>query len=416
MPPEGDWQEGVTYWFVTLFMGLRFAAALRRLTGGKVDLFEHPALSITGDFAMMTTTPGGRVYNFNDNQDRLMPGAAEGLLLLATLTGRRDWLAVARRFPTESPLWLATDDPDIPSETPTHATAAKFPYTGVATMRSGWDPEATWVGFKCSPSEVSHGHLDANSFVLESGGVPLVIDEGTWPYGAHMGYGDTKMLRWNWDALSTVGHNTLLVDGQGQAQGKDYVGRVASLEHGRGWDMVVGDASKMYPGLLKSFVRTLLFIHPDVLVVRDVVECEGERHAEWLLHYAGSIRAHDAQDGEGIPSIVENEGVRLVVTPLLPDRSLGWRVSDVTRASVYESHDTLQDVQRAVRYRSFSPFRAAGGFEFLFGLRVNGDESGRDWEFTPGPDGWTLKPDGTDQVILPTDNGLRLEGASGASS
>ena len=29
VPAEGDWPEGINYWFCTLMMGLRFARALR---------------------------------------------------------------------------------------------------------------------------------------------------------------------------------------------------------------------------------------------------------------------------------------------------------------------------------------------------------------------------------------------------
>ena len=395
VPPEGDWEEGVTYWFTTLFMGLRFATALRRLTGGAVDLFEHPALARTGDYAVMTTTPGGRLFNFNDNNDRFDTYAADGLLLLAAKTGRRDVLGAARHFASGSPLWLALDDPDV-EPTTQDRTAALFPFTGIATMRSGWGDKDTFVGFKSAPSKVSHSHLDANSFILESGGVGLLIDEGTWPYGSQIGYHETEGPRWNWDALATVGHNCLLIDGRGQSYGDEFVGRIVSFESGDCWDKVVGDASTAYPGLVKSFVRTLLFIHPDVVVVRDLLECEGERHAEWLLHHAGSVRS------QGAVSIVENEGVRLVVAPLLPDRSLGWRVSDVTRTSIYQAHSTLKEVTPSIRYRSFSPFRAAERFEFLFAMRVGGDESGGDWQFTQDGDGWALRAAGTDRVIRPS--------------
>lgn len=406
VPPEGDWEEGITYWFITLQMGLRFARALKRLTGGAVDLFDHPALHVTGDYAMMTTTPSGRLFDFNDNQSSLEQGAADAVLQLALTAGRGDWLATARRFPSNSPLWLAMDDPDLPVATPDR-TAQCFPTTGIATMRTGWGREDVFVGIKSSPSKVSHGHMDGNSFVLEAKGKSLLIDEGTWRYASHIGSGDFEKLRWNFDALSSVGHNTLLIDGAGQSCGEDRVGRILSLDSGHGWDRVVAEAGALYPGRLKTFRRTLLLVHPDILVIRDVVECQGERRAEWLLHYDGGIRS------EEVVSIVENEGVRLVVTPLLPDRRLGWRVSDVTRTSHYQCHDTLEQVRPSVRYRSFAPFRAAESFEFLFALRVDGDPTGADWRFECGEDGWSLRSAGADWTIRPDAESLRLEGAGG---
>ncbi len=381
-PPEGDWEEGVSYWFTTLYMGLRFAGALRRLTKGAVDLFQHPALDVTGDFATMTTTPGGRVFNFNDNHEKLPPHSANALLVLATEKRRADWLRTARIFAAHDVQWLALEDPEAPGEAP-ERTAMLFPWTGIATARTGWGGEDTFVGLKATRTKMSHGHLDANSFVLESRGVPLLIDSGTWPYAFTLGNHDESGPRWHFDANATVGHSTILVDGQGQSCGEEYVARIVSLESGEGWHRFIADASDVYPGLLKKFVRTLHLIAPDVVIVHDQIECDGERHVEWLMHYAGNI------EKKGNVSIVENEGVRLTVTPLLPERSMGWRVSDVTRTSSYPHDERGTMSHPSVRYRSFSPFRAAEKFEFLFAMRVDGDEN-EAWDFREDDDGWEL--------------------------
>ena len=383
VPPEGDWEEGVSYWFNTLYMGLRFATALRRLSGGAVDLFQHEALDVTGDFAVMTTTPGGRVYNFNDNMDRLPTYSADALLVLAKEKGRADWLRTARMFASHSVQWLAAETPDMHEETP-QKTAMLFPWTGIATARTGWGPDDTFVAVKATRTKMSHGHLDANSFVLESRGVPLLIDSGTWPYAFALGNHDETGSRWNFDAFATVGHSTILVDGQGQSCGEDFVATIVSLDSGDGWHRIVADASDVYPGLLKRFVRTIHLLAPASVIVHDEIECDGERHVEWLMHYAGSVQT------KGHVSIVENEGVRLAITPLLPDRSMGWRVNDVTRTSTYPNDEMGKSVNPSIRYRSFSPFRATETFEFLFAMRVDGDEDGDEWDFRSEDDGWEL--------------------------
>ncbi len=387
VPPEGDWEEGVTYWFTTLYMGLRFATALRRLSGGAVDLFQHEALGVTGDFAVMTTTPGGRVYNFNDNMDRLPPYSADALVLLAKEKGREDWLQTARMFASHSVQWLAAENPDLHTDVP-QRTAVRFPWTGIATARTGWGPDDTFIAVKATRTKMSHGHLDANSFVLESRGVPLLIDSGTWPYAFSLGNHDETGPRWNFDAFASVGHNTLLIDGQGQSCGDAFVARIVSLDSGNGWHRIVADASDVYPGLLKRFVRTIHLVAPASVIVHDEIVCDGERHVEWLMHYAGTVRT------KGHVSIVENEGVRLVVTPLLPDRSMGWRVNDVTRTSTYVNDESGKQANPSIRYRSFSPFRAAEKFEFLFAMRVGEDHVDGEWDFRHKDGGWELQHGG----------------------
>lgn len=399
IPPDGDWPEGVGYWFATLWMGLRYAKALHRLTGGEIDLFQHPRLAVTGDFAMMMVSPAGRVFNFNDNRPALGAPSAEALLMLGSENGRGDWMYAARMFPADSLLYLLWDDEDVPSRVP-ERTVAYFPRTGVVTTRSNWGENDTFVGFKCGPSDVGHSHLDANHFVVEARGKPLIFDEGTWPYAHFLGFFDTSRLRWNWDNVAAVGHNTLLIDGRGQTYGPDRPGRVLQVESAGGWDMAVGDATLAYPETLTKFIRTILFVKPCHIVVRDVVQCRGERHAEWLLHTPGTVRS------EGFVTIVENEGAWLSLTPLLPQRENGWRVTDATRTSMYQDSNTLEPVTIPISYRSFAPFRAASSFEFLFGLRVGGGTD--DWRFEGSEGNWELRAKGLDVVIRPDGDALRV--------
>lgn len=380
VPPEGDWPEGVMYWLATLFMGLRFGLALKRLTGGKVNIFTHPALQRTGDFATMLITPGGRNYNFNDNcVDPAAENVSLCLLLLGLHSGRADWLGQARRFPHDSVLWLAVDDPAMPARMPDRL-AALFPRTGVASVRSGWKPGDSFVGFKSGPSNVGHSHLDANSFIVETAGAPLLIDEGFWWYGP----GFFERWRWGFDNNATIGHNTLLVDGRGQTWGPEHPGRLTRFDSTPRWHLTVGDAGRCYPGLLSKFIRTWLFVLPDVLIVRDVVVCEGERHVEWLMHYAGSVRS------VGMLSIVENGQAALTVRPFLLDRNLGWRVADVCRTSTFNAYNLDEEIHPSIRYRGFSPLRPAESFEFLFGMRLGAISDEGFWRFEGQPGDWTL--------------------------
>lgn len=394
VPPEGDWHEGVTYWLVTLHHGLRYLTALRRLTGGAVNAYEHPALKTTGDFAMMLTTPSHHVFNFSDNHDTHIGPSRECLAMLANEAKRADWMYIARGSPSISPLYLAAADGDRPATKPT-PTAALFPRTGAAAARGGWNQGDTFVGMKFGAATVGHGHLDAGSFVIESGGRWLVQDSGYWNYPAQDGFHDYRRHRWNWDNTATVGHSTLLIDGKGQTWQLDRVATPHSLRSGKGWDMISTDVARCYPGMLSKFVRTILFVKPDVVVVRDVVECEGDRHAEWLLHYGGTVRS------EGVVSVVENKGVSLTVVPFLPSRKLGWRVNDVTRTSTYEKEGSAKEITKAVRYRSFAPFRKSKRFEFLFGLRVKGRPDAKDWTFKKADGAWTLEATGHDLQIRP---------------
>jgi hypothetical protein len=85
-----------------------------------------------------------------------------------------------------------------------------------------------------------------------------------------------------------LAHNTLLVNGQGQADRKAGAdGRVAAYFDSPAYGYTVGDASKpeIYHGQLRQFDRRILFIKPGFVVIHDLVASAGAAaRYDWLLH------------------------------------------------------------------------------------------------------------------------------------
>jgi hypothetical protein len=369
VPPEGDWAEGPGYWLATLGHGLRFALALARATDGAVDLFEHPALKITGDYIVHVTEPDEMVYDFNDNAIALGSGL-DYLSLLASRHRRGDWARTARQSRHVSLERLAWDDVDLSDAEP-EETARSFPSTGVVLMRSGWDEKATFVGLKSGRSEVGHSQLDANSFVVTSRGERLLLDEGIWPYAHFLGFFDSGGgKRFNFDGNATIAHNTLMVDGEGQRFGEEYPGRILSLEAGDEVDIAVAEGASAYAGRLKRYTRTLAFVKPDCLLVYDQVVADRPRLLEWLFHHRGEVSGDEAL------SLFEKDGVTLSLARVLPAEAEAWRVSDVTRTSAYTDSNALLPKRPTIRYRSFGPFHQSESMDVLWAIHV-GDETRR---------------------------------------
>jgi hypothetical protein len=90
---------------------------------------------------------------------------------------------------------------------PPAETSRAFPYCGHYVMRSGWDPEATYLLFDAGPYGYGHQHEDKLHFILWSHGRQLLLDAGTFSY---------DKSRWRRYVLGSAGHNTVLVDGAGQ--------------------------------------------------------------------------------------------------------------------------------------------------------------------------------------------------------
>lgn len=360
VPSDGDWPEGLGYWLGTLGFGLRFMHALYRMTGGEINLFKHPALKTTGDYLIHILKPDGSVYNFNDNFPTVHANLFGYLRLLAHYQQRPDWAWVAARSPEPSLFSLLLDDEAKPPQPPT-TNAAFFPTTGIATMRSGWQPEFTFVGFKSGPSNVGHSHLDANAIFLAIDGHDLIRDPGYWPQDHYNGFFEPKERRWHYDANSTFGHNTLLVDGRGQSWGADYPGRIERFEHKAEFTWTMGEAAPAYAGMLNRFRRWLIFVPAGLVVVFDEIESDQPRHVEWLIHYGGQI------SGDGSEQVIRSGNATATLRWLHPAPRL-WRVSDVTRTTYYEDADLRRDVAMQIRYRSFGPIHRAATLDGLFAI------------------------------------------------
>lgn len=366
VPPEGDWPEGAGYWLGTLGFGLRFGLALCRATGGAVDLFEHPALKKTGDYIVHLTEPDGQVYDFNDN-GRSLGAGLDYLLLLARRHQRGDWARTARASNHTTVERLAWDDPALADAIP-EQTAQCYPTTGVALMRSSWDENATFIGFKSASSAVGHSQLDANSFVVTARGQRLLLDEGIWPYAHFLGFFDNRGPRFNFDANGTIGHSTLMVDGQGQIFGAAYSGKIASFAAGKDIDMVTGDATEAYGGKLSRYLRTLAFVKPDILLVYDRVAADEPHFLEWLFHHRADV------SGDETRSTFSQNGVMLTMRRILPADAQCWRTSDVTRSSAYTESNGNIAHRVEIRYRSFGPFHPCKELDVLWAIHVGNPE------------------------------------------
>ncbi|MDR3708977.1 MAG: alginate lyase family protein [Capsulimonadaceae bacterium] len=165
-------------------------------------------------------------------------------------------------------------------------TSHLLPWAGWASMRTGWDSDASFLLMDCGPFGLGHQHEDKLTFTLNAFGRQLVHDAGTYQYDF------SEMRKY---VISARGHNVIHVDGleqhrAGQDSSGAYVGKApaalvwetkpeydyVSASYGRepieGWG----------PKRLKNVVHTrrILFVKPDVWIVVDsLVPADTAEHA-----------------------------------------------------------------------------------------------------------------------------------------
>jgi hypothetical protein len=329
--PDGASHEGVGYWEYGVEYLLKFMELAR--TRLDVDLYDRPWWRNTATYAQYLALPRNAwkrdncIVDLADcprghwyGPDYLLRGLARQFR-----DGHAQWLAeqidaadvAAAGAPWLNLIWF---DPAVPAKPPESLpTLHHFQDMGVVSARSAWSGDEALVVFKCGPfigheaiqkftydPGGGHVHPDSNHFVLFGSGQWLIRDDGYHP-------------KW------TGQHNTLLINGRGQLGegGEWFRGALAQKARPRvlqavstpAMDQVTGDATDAYPKELglKRFVRHLLFVKPDVLIVADDI----------LLDQAGALelRFHPEQAAarEGNAFLAKGKQATLRIEPLTTD-------------------------------------------------------------------------------------------------
>ena len=328
--PDGASHEGVGYWEYGVEYMLKFMDLAK--TYLDVDLYDGPWWRNTALYAQHLSLPrnawtsGNCIVDLADcprghwyGPEYLLRGLARRFQ-----DNHAQWLAqqideanvAARAASWLNLIWLdAALRPQPPDDLP---TLHHFPDMGIVAARTGWSGDESLLVFKCGPflghdaldrfaydPGGGHVHPDANHFVLFGGGQWLLRDDGYHP-------------KW------TGQHNTLLVNGRGQLgegsewfrgsealarKSKPKVLRAASTT---AIDEITGDATEAYPKELglKRFVRRLIFVKPDVLIVADEILLDKESSLE--------LRFHPEQQAERREDVflVKGKQVVLQIEPL----------------------------------------------------------------------------------------------------
>lgn len=332
--PDGASHEGVGYWEYGVEYLLKFMDLSDTLLG--VDLHDHPWWRNTSQYAIHLGLPRNawrRDQCIVDIADCPRGHWYGPDYLLRRLAARyRDPAAQAEAAAIDEANVASTEaswlnllwyDPAIPlqpaSERP---TLHHFEDMGLVASRSAWSGDESLAVFKCGPfigheaverfnydPGGGHVHPDANHFVVFGAGEWQVRDDG-------------YHSKW------TGQHNTLLVNGRGQmGEGAHWFrGSVPLAQHARPTilkalstprlDHLAGDAAAAYPAELgvKRFVRHLLFLKPDLLIVADDIELGQAADLELRFHPEGKLSPQ-----AGGTFLAEGRQSVLRIEPLTPE-------------------------------------------------------------------------------------------------
>ena len=147
----------------------------------------------------------------------------------------------------------------------------------ICTMRSGWETNDIWLGFKVGNPSCPHGHMDVGCFLFEYGGARFAVDLGDDNYSAATGLGgslfdmEENSVRWNrFVRYNNRSHNTLTVNDKFQNLERKSGFVESSSDEFRMY--AVGDLTPSYDTQVKSLKRAVGLINKQYIVVEDLLE------------------------------------------------------------------------------------------------------------------------------------------------
>ena len=274
--PKGSYPEGPGYWSYGTDFNVLALSLLEGVFKSDFGLSQQPGFRETADYLDTVTGPSGLTFNYADGG--MSRGTDCATWWIALHLNRPDILtyferdAFAEYCKNRTPLsptreghrlfaftlfWLRP----VPEHITPHAPLdwQSEGHVPIAIHRTSWDnAKALFVGLKAGSPSGPHGHMDAGSFVLDAEGIRWAYDLGAENYNRiesrKMDLWNSRQTsdRWRVFRLSSLSHNTLVIDGQLQlAQG---TAKIVSFRSAPNAETVI-DLSPVYTNASKV-IRT----------------------------------------------------------------------------------------------------------------------------------------------------------------
>ena len=287
--PDGYCSEGVGYWNYGFGNYVMLAETLHQATGGKIDMFQPPAIEPIALFGHRMEISPGIYPAFAD----CSVGTRPSVTLMAFLSRRfRMGLnEVERRGlllnigPSTRLFHVglygfansATATPAARPRTPAHALRDWYKDAAILICRPAPEKKGSLaVALKGGHNAEHHNHNDVGSYLVVLGGGTPLADPGAEVYTART----FSSRRYDSGVLNSFGHPVPRVAGKLQRTGRSAAGKVLETDFTDVRDTVVLDLRAAYDVKeLKQLRRTFVFSRQSTgsLTVTDEVEFDAPR-------------------------------------------------------------------------------------------------------------------------------------------
>ena len=243
---DGYCSEGVGYWDYGFSNHLRFALAIRQLTGGRVDFFQDPKWRAVVEYGYGIQLQPGRAPQFADGEGQpSIENMALGRLAYPDLVPPKrsraslavgGWATFAvRGFGQETPIDRPSPFEDLPLRT-------WFGEAQVLLARSAPGDRAFGGAIKGGDNGEMHNHNDVGSWQVMLEGLVMAGDPEAEVYTSRTFSKDRYVAK----VLSSYGHPVPVVDRKLQSPGVAFAAKVVHTDFSDAVDRIELDLASAY--------------------------------------------------------------------------------------------------------------------------------------------------------------------------
>jgi len=364
--PDGIYPEGPTYWGYGTSYSVIAADALTTALGSDFGISQSPGFMESPTFVLQSIAPSGQFFNFADCGDGDRSRFAVLLSWFASKTS--DELFLDKRT-LSSPnnlgrlvgpglVWLSQFEPKKSGSLVTqwHGNGEN----PVAIFRD--IDNDFYLGAKGGKAHLSHGNMDAGSFVFELDGVRWAIDPGNQSYyplnkiGFNLAGHCQDCPRWTLLTKKNQGHSTITInderfDVEGHAKIIDFV-------EGDQPEVAI-DLSPLYFDHVKQIHRHFVKESNRSLLIEDkIIINESTEVITWGFMTIADVQATDdgvvlRQDGKEVKLLISEPKNRSVSIISLdpPPMEIDKTIQELKRIEIRIPAWTLKDGECLIKVR-----------------------------------------------------------------
>lgn len=223
--PDGVYPEGPSYWGYGTSYTILASNTLSSALGTDFGISESPGFMKSADFLLNVTAPSGKYFNFADSGEEYNGNIALLLSWFGVMTGNGLYFDQsffenpegAGRFAGLGLVWLSQLSPQNKGKIAQSWHGKGTNPVAVFRDESG-DNKNYFAGMKGGKAQLSHGNMDAGTFVFDLNGVRWVFDPGNQRYyllnkiGFNLAGHCQECPRWTLLTKNNKTHSTITVN------------------------------------------------------------------------------------------------------------------------------------------------------------------------------------------------------------